>query len=108
MSGHLHGVVSNTRADPARVLEELKRQTLEQLGGLPGSLYGPIEEALKADSLKGDGRNHQFEDQAALWVLRQQQASHVMAFRQQIAQGFEAYRASAAAVGGVGGWAGDC
>ncbi|WP_267889170.1 DUF1631 family protein [Lysobacter enzymogenes] len=103
MSGHLHGVVSNTRADPARVLEELKRQTLEQLGGLPGSLYGPIEDALKADSLKGDGRNHQFEDQAALWVLRQQQASHVMAFRQQIAQGFEAYRASAAAVGGVGG-----
>lgn len=85
------------------MLEELKRQTLEQLGGLPGSLYGPIEDALKADSLKGDGRNHQFEDQAALWVLRQQQASHVMAFRQQIAQGFEAYRASAAAVGGVGG-----
>lgn len=103
MSGHLHGVVQHTRADPARVLEELKRQTLEQLGGLPGSLYGPIEEALKADSLKGDGRNHQFEDQAALWVLRQQQASHVMAFRQQIAQGFEAFRAPGAAVGGVGG-----
>lgn len=85
------------------MLEELKRQTLEQLGGLPGSLYGPIEDALKADSLKGDGRNHQFEDQAALWVLRQQQASHVMAFRQQIAQGFEAFRAPGAAVGGVGG-----
>ncbi|WP_394540427.1 DUF1631 family protein [Lysobacter enzymogenes] len=103
VSGHLHGVVHNTRADPARVLEELKRQTLEQLGGLPGSLYGPIEDALKADSLKGDGRNHQFEDQAALWVLRQQQASHVMAFRQQIGQGFEAFRAPGAAVGGVGG-----
>lgn len=103
MSGHLHGVVQGTRTDPSRVLEEIKRQTLEQLGGLPGTLYGPIEEALKADSLKGDGRNHHFEDQAALWVLRQQQASHVMAFRQQVGQGFEAFRSPGAAVGGLGG-----
>lgn len=103
MSGHLHGVAQATRTDPVRVLEEIKRQTLEQLGGLPGSLYLPIEEALKAESLKGDGRNHQFEDQAALWVLRQQQASHVMAFRQQVALGFDAFRAPGAAVGGLGG-----
>lgn len=103
MSGHLHGVVQTTRTDPARVLEEVKRQTLEQLGGLPGTLYGPIEDALKADSLKGDGRNHHFEDQAALWVLRQQQASHVMAFRQHVGQGFEAFRTPGSAVGGVGG-----
>jgi hypothetical protein len=103
VSGHLHGVVQTTRTDPSRVLEEIKRQTLEQLGGLPGTLYGPIEEALKADWLKGDGRNHHFEDQAALWVLRQQQASHVMAFRQHVGLGFEAFRSPGAAVGGLGG-----
>ncbi|MGO1071333.1 DUF1631 family protein [Lysobacter sp. CA199] len=103
MSGHLHGVVQTTRTDPSRVLEEIKRQTLEQLGGLPGTLYGPIEDALKADSLKGDGRNHHFEDQAALWVLRQQQASHVMAFRQHVSQGFEQFRSPGTAVGGLGG-----
>ncbi|MGJ7903892.1 DUF1631 family protein [Lysobacter sp. 1R34A] len=103
MSGHLHGVAQTTRTDPSRVLEEIKRQTLEQLGGLPGTLYAPIEEALKAESLKGDGRNHQYEDQAALWVLRQQQASHVMAFRQQVGLGFEAFRSPASAVGGLGG-----
>ncbi|MEH6422183.1 DUF1631 family protein [Pseudomonas sp. CGJS7] len=103
MSGHVHGVVQGTRTDPSRVLEEIKRQTLEQLGGLPGTLYGPIEDALKADSLKGDGRNHHFEDQAALWVLRQQQASHVMAFRQHVGQGFEQFRSPGAAVGGLGG-----
>lgn len=103
MSGHLHGVVQTTRSDPSRVLEEIKRQTLEQLGGLPGTLYGPIEEALKADSLKGDGRNHHYEDQAALWILRQQQASHVMAFRQQVGHGFDAFRQPGSVVGGLGG-----
>lgn len=74
------------------MLEDIKRQVLEQLGGLPGSLYGPIEEAMKAESLKGDGRNYQYEDQAALWILRQHQASHVMAFRQYVAQAFDHFR----------------
>ncbi|RDZ26874.1 DUF1631 family protein [Lysobacter silvisoli] len=93
MSGHLHGVASATRTDPLRMLEEIKRLALEVLGGLPGTLYGPIEDAMKVDSLKGDGRHHQYEDQAALWVLRQHQASHVMAYRQQIAKGFDEFRA---------------
>ncbi|HEY5849897.1 MAG TPA: DUF1631 family protein [Lysobacter sp.] len=76
-----------------RMLEEIKRQALEALGGLPGTLYGPIEDALKLASLKTDGKNNFYEEQAALWVLRQQQASHVMRYRQQVAQGFDDFRA---------------
>ncbi|WP_157499331.1 MULTISPECIES: DUF1631 family protein [unclassified Lysobacter] len=93
MSAHPHGVAQATRTDPLRMLEEIKRLALEQLGGLPGTLYGPIEDAMKVDSLKGDGKQHQYEDQAALWVLRQHQATHVMAFRQQVAKGFDEFRA---------------
>ncbi|HEY5802639.1 MAG TPA: DUF1631 family protein [Lysobacter sp.] len=76
-----------------RMLEEIKRQALEALGGLPGTLYGPIEDALKLASLKTDGKNNFYEEQAALWILRQQQASHVMRYRQQVAQGFDDFRA---------------
>ncbi len=76
-----------------RMLEEIKRQALEALGGLPGTLYGPIEDALKLASLKTDGKNNFYEEQAALWMLRQQQASHVMRYRQQVAQGFDDFRA---------------
>nr|WP_254200370.1 DUF1631 family protein [Lysobacter sp. MMG2] len=76
-----------------RVLEEIKRQSLEALGGLPGSLYGPVEDALKVALLKGDGKTNHYEEQAALWVLRQHQASHVMKYRQQVAQAFDDFRA---------------
>ncbi|MFC3552035.1 DUF1631 family protein [Lysobacter cavernae] len=94
MSAHLHGAVAHaTRTDPLRVLEEIKRQALEVLGGLPGTLYGPIEDALKVASLKSDGKQNYYEEQAALWVLRQQQAAHVMRYRQQVAQGFDDFRA---------------
>lgn len=93
MSGYPHGVAQATRTDPLRMLEEIKRQALEALGGLPGTLYGPIEDALKLASLKNDGKNNYYEEQAALWVLRQQQASHVMRYRQQVAQAFDDFRA---------------
>lgn len=93
MSGYPHGVAQATRTDPLRVLEEIKRQSLEALGGLPGSLYGPVEDALKVALLKGDGKNNHYEEQAALWVLRQHQATHVMRFRQQVAQAFDDFRA---------------
>ncbi|WP_396616869.1 DUF1631 family protein [Lysobacter soli] len=93
MSGYPHGVAQATRTDPLRVLEEIKRLSLEVLGGLPGTLYGPVEDALKVASLKGDGKSNHYEEQAALWVLRQHQASHVMKYRQQIAQAFDDFRA---------------
>ncbi|BDU15696.1 DUF1631 family protein [Lysobacter auxotrophicus] len=93
MSGYPHGVAQATRTDPLRVLEEIKRLSLEVLGGLPGTLYGPVEDALKVAMLKGDGKTNHYEEQAALWVLRQHQATHVMKFRQQIAQAFDDFRA---------------
>ncbi|GAA5071710.1 DUF1631 family protein [Lysobacter panacisoli] len=93
MSGYPHGVAQATRTDPLRVLEEIKRQSLEALGGLPGTLYGPVEDALKLAVLKGDGKTNHYEEQAALWVLRQHQAAHVMRFRQQVAQAFDDFRA---------------
>ena len=93
MSGYSHGLAKATRTDPLRVLEEIKRHTLEALSGLPGTLYGPTEDALKVASLKGDSKINYYEEQAALWVLRQHQASHVMRFRQQIAQSFDDFRA---------------
>ncbi|RPE75512.1 DUF1631 family protein [Vulcaniibacterium tengchongense] len=93
MSGYPHGISHATRTDPLRVLEDIKRQALEVLGGLPGTLYGPVEDALKLAALKADGKQNYYEEQAALWMLRQQQATHVMRFRQQIAQGFDDFRA---------------
>lgn len=93
MSGYPHGVAQATRTDPLRVLEEIKRQSLEALGGLPGTLYGPVEDALKLAALKGDGKTNHYEEQAALWVLRQHQATHVMRYRQQVAQAFDDFRA---------------
>ncbi len=93
MSGHPHGVAQATRTDPLRVLEEIKRQSLEALGGLPGTLYGPVEDSLKLAALKGDGKVNHYEEQAALWVLRQHQATHVMRYRQQVAQAFDDFRA---------------
>jgi hypothetical protein len=93
VSGYPHGVAQATRTDPLRVLEEIKRLSLEVLGGLPGTLYGPVEDALKVAMLKGDGKTNHYEEQAALWMLRQHQATHVMKFRQQIAQAFDDFRA---------------
>lgn len=81
--------------DPTRVLEEIKRLVLEQLGGLPGEFYGPIEAALSTTVPSGEeARSPQvlYQSQAALWVLRQHHAAHVMRYRQQIAQGFDDFR----------------
>ena len=76
------------RTDPVRVLEEMKRLAVEQLGAIPGALYRPVEQALQSPSAGAES----FHDQAALLVLRQHSASHVMRFRQQIAQGFDEFR----------------
>ena len=84
------------RTDPMRMLEEIKRLALEQLGGLPGGLYEPVEEALKEAARIDDAPDTPqilYQNQAALWVLRQHHAAHVMRYRQQIAQGFDDFRA---------------
>lgn len=92
MSNHPLGAACATRTDPFRVLEEIKRLTLERLGGLPGTLYGPIEDALALSAIHVDRDAFQYEDQAALWSLRHQQAAQVMRFRQQLAKGFDEFR----------------
>jgi len=83
------------RPDPTRVLEDIKRIALEHLGDLPGQLYPPIEHALASAASKAeDARTPQvlYQSQAALWVLRQHHAAHLMRFRQQIAEGFDEFR----------------
>ena len=92
MSNHPLGAASATRTDPFRVLEEIKRLALERLGGLPGTLYGPIEDALALSANHLDRDTFQYEDQAALWSLRHQQAAQVMRYRQQLAKGFDEFR----------------
>src|SRR5690606_17985694 len=89
------GVAPTMRPDPTRVLEDIKRIALEHLGGLPGQLYPPIEHALASAASKAeDARTPQvlYQSQAALWVLRQHHAAHLMRFRQQIAEGFDEFR----------------
>ena len=83
MSAHLFGQA--TRTDPLQVVEGMKRLAVEQLGALPGGLYQPIEQALQSPSSAVESLH----DQAALLVLRQHSASHVMRFRQQIGLGFD-------------------
>lgn len=80
-----HSFDHATRTDPVQVLEGMKRLAVEQLGALPGGLYQPIEQALQSPSTGVES----FHDQAALLVLRQHSASHVMRFRQQIGLGFD-------------------
>lgn len=78
------------RTDPARVLEEIKRIAVELLGSVPNGLHGPVEFALQDSAMRG-GRARHVELQA-LMQLRQQSASMVMRYRQQIAQGFDDFR----------------
>lgn len=91
MSTNSFGIAYAMRTDPLRVLEEIQRLAVEQLGQVPGALFGPLEQALNppADSEE----RLQYVDQSALRLLRQRHATHVMNFRQQIAQGFDLFRA---------------
>nr|WP_246372822.1 DUF1631 family protein [Lysobacter spongiae] len=81
-----------TRSEPLRVLEEIKRQALEQLGSLPDALYPGVEQALAMALQSGDVGPGHFEDQTCLRMLRQQNASLVMRYRQQLAKGFDDFR----------------
>lgn len=78
------------QADPARVLEEIKRISVELLGLVPNGLYGPVEFTLQDSAGRGGATRHV--EMQALVKLRQQSASYVMRYRQQIAQGFDDFR----------------
>ena len=92
MSNSPLGVVNATPMEPLRVLEEIKRLAVEQLGSLPGMLFRGVEQTLDnavANGMAGPGH---FEDLGSLRMLRQQNATLSMRFRQQLAQGFDDFR----------------
>jgi hypothetical protein len=92
MSGHPLGLGHADRANPAGVLEEMKRLSVEQLGGVPGALYAPVAEALEDSARRSGLVQLRRSDQIALLNMRQRNAAYVMRYRQQIAQGFEDFR----------------
>lgn len=93
MSGQLSGLARAERSDPVGVLEEIKRLAVEQLGGVPGGLYQPIEDALHDSAARAGLIGGRRIDHAALLTLRQRNAASVMRYRQLIAQGFDDFRA---------------
>jgi hypothetical protein len=76
--------------DPERLLEELKRIAVEQLGAVPAGLYRPIEEQLH-DSLRGGQEGSQRKDLMAVLALRQRGSGYVMRFRELIGRAFDEF-----------------
>jgi hypothetical protein len=93
MAGHPLGLGHAERANPAGVLEEMKRLSVEQLGGVPSALYAPVGEALDDAARRSGLIQIRRGDHVALINLRQRNAAYVMRFRQLVAQGFEDFRA---------------
>jgi len=74
--------------DPARLLGELKRIAVEQLGAIPGGLYRPIEDQLQ-DMLKRADSEGPRKDLVSLLGMRQRSASLLMRYRERIAANFD-------------------
>ena len=93
VSGLPLGAIHATRTAPLRVLEEMKRLAVEQLGAIPSGLYTPIEHALNESAIRAGIPGARRAELASLLTLRQHSATYVMRFRQQVAQGFDDFRA---------------
>lgn len=93
VSGLPLGAIHATRTEPLRVLEEIKRLAVEQLGAIPSGLYTPIEHALNESAIRAGIPGARRTELASLLTLRQHSATYVMRFRQQVAQGFDDFRA---------------
>lgn len=93
VSGLPLGAIHATRTEPLRVLEEMKRLAVEQLGAIPSGLYTPIEHALNESAIRAGIPGARRTELASLLTLRQHSATYVMRFRQQVAQGFDDFRA---------------
>jgi hypothetical protein len=76
--------------DPDRLLEELKRIAVEQLGAVPAGLYRPIEEQLH-DSLRVAQEGSQRKELMAVLALRQRGSGYVMKFRELIGRAFDEF-----------------
>ncbi len=83
--------------DPARLLDELKRIAVEQLGAVPAGLYRPIEEQLH-ENLRGGHEGVNRKDLMTVLALRQRGSGYVMKFRELIGRSFDDFcgRATAA------------
>jgi hypothetical protein len=74
-----------------RLLDELKRIAVEQLGNLPGELFAPIEARLQ-EAIRQRGGAQERLDLAALLALRARGASFVMRYRELLARNFDDLR----------------
>ncbi len=74
-----------------RMLDELKRIVVEQLGNLPSELFAPIETRLQDRIRRGGGAQDRI-DLAALLGLRARSASFVMRYRELLARNFDDLR----------------
>ena len=81
------GLANATGPDPVRLLEELKRIAVEQLGAIPGGLYRPIEEQLQSTQLTQSDAHRK--DLISLLGMRQRSASLLMRYREMIARNFD-------------------
>lgn len=95
------GVTHATPGDPLRVLEEIQRLAVEQLSGVPGAVFSHLNDEAMNPAAALEARL-QFVDQSTLRVLRQRHATHVMSFRQEIARGFDEFRARRLRSSGTG------
>lgn len=91
MSLHSPGRAHVSGHDPARLLAELKRIAVEQLGAIPGGLYRPLEEQLQ-DKLKLGNAESQRRDLQAVLALRERGSGFVMRFRELIARNFDSFQ----------------
>ena len=89
-----HDNVRFAGADPARLVEELKRIAVEQLAAVPGGLCRPIEEQLQ-DKLQLGSSNAQRKDLMTVLALRQRNATLVMRYRELIGRSFDDFRGRA-------------
>jgi hypothetical protein len=91
VSNHPLGIELVGNHERLRLLEELKRTVVEQLGNLPGQLFAPIESRLQDAVRQGGGAQERL-DLAALLALRARGAGFVMRFRELLARNFDDLR----------------
>ncbi|GAA4998298.1 DUF1631 family protein [Pseudoluteimonas lycopersici] len=91
MSNHPLGLELVGNHERLRLLDELKRIAVEQLGNLPGQLFAPIETRLQESIRQGGGAQERV-DLAALLALRARGAGFVMRYRELLARNFDDLR----------------
>jgi hypothetical protein len=91
VSNHPLGLELVGNHERLRLLDELKRIAVEQLGKLPGELFAPIETRLQETIRQGGGAQERL-DLAALVALRARSASFVMRYRELLARNFDDLR----------------